>query len=287
MFQHDESGWDQRIRLWFDDARDGSAEELAGWAWFAPPDSLDHLVAPAHRDGPLFGDMLDWLEDRARRLATPLATVTPLRSVASDNPAAVDRMLPDAIQAWTTEADAPAIEALRAAGFEPGADAALHHMVRELRGPIPGPIVPADYTIRSVRGMDDLEARVEAHRAAFAPSRVTAASYLRVMAAPLYRPDLDVVVEAPDGTIAAFALCWYDPASGGADLEPVGTHPDHRRRGLARAACLAALRRAHRLGATDCVIYSWASNAAAASLYASMGFRVATRSIAFSRELVR
>ncbi len=287
MFQHEETGWDGRIRLWFDDSVPTGAAVPAGWAWFAPPDSLDHLIAPEHRSGPLLGEMLEWLDDRARTFAAPLATVTPLRSVAGDDPAAPDRLLPSAIQSWSLEADEPATQVHRDAGFEPDDGTVLQHLVRTLVGPVPGPIVPADYTIRSMAGPEDVDARVEVHRAAFAPSRVTARSYAAVMASPGYRPDLDVVVVAPDGTFAAFALCWYDAASGGADLEPVGTHPDHRRRGLARAACLAALRRAQHLGATECVIYSWATNDSASSLYESMGFRVASRSRAFTRELRR
>jgi len=287
MFRHEEAGWDERIRLWFDAAASVDSPQPAGWAWFAPPDGLDHLIAPDHRGGPLLDEMLTWLDDRARTLAAPLATVTPLPSVAGDDPGAPDRLLPSAVHAWSLEGDEAAGTTLRAAGFEPDDEGVLEHLVRTLAGPVPGPLVPADYTIRPMRGPEDLEARVEVHRAAFAPSRVTVRSYRALMASPGYRADLDVVVVAPDGTFAAFALGWYDAASGGADLEPVGTHPDHRRRGLARAACLAALRAAQRLGATECVIYSWATNDSASSLYESMGFRVATRSRAFTRELRR
>ena len=46
-----------------------------------------------------------------------------------------------------------------------------------------------------------------------------------------YRSDLDCVVEAPDGTFAAYVLCWYDEDNGVGEFEPVGTHPDYRRRG--------------------------------------------------------
>ena len=48
-----------------------------------------------------------------------------------------------------------------------------------------------------------------------------------------YRADLDCVVEAPDGSLVAYCLAWLDDANRVGELEPVGTHPDYRRRGLA------------------------------------------------------
>jgi hypothetical protein len=45
----------------------------------------------------------------------------------------------------------------------------------------------------------------------------------------------------------------YDEAH---DLEPVGTHADHRRRGLARAVNLAGLALLRRLGAIDALVLS-------------------------------
>ncbi len=54
--------------------------------------------------------------------------------------------------------------------------------------------------------------------------------YACVRAAWPYRQDLDCVVEAPDGTIAAYALAWLDEANGVGELEPVGTHAAHQQR---------------------------------------------------------
>src|SRR6266540_566829 len=97
-------------------------------------------------------------------------------------------------------------------------------------------------------------------------------------------PDLDRVVEAPDGSFAAYVLCWLDEENGIAELEPVGTHPDHRRRGLARAASIAALRRAHELGARFGIVYARADEAypVPKSLYESIGFRAQARVLELS-----
>ena len=102
-------------------------------------------------------------------------------------------------------------------------------------GPV-APIAPPDgYTVRGLRGPEEMAARVEVHRAAFAPSRLVVDKYERLTRLPHYRFEDDLVAEAPDGTLAAFALSWWDPLGRVGEFEPVGTHPDHQRRGLSRA----------------------------------------------------
>jgi len=160
------------------------------------------------------------------------------------------------------------------------------HLVRALEGlPELDPEleVPHGYRLRHV-GEGDLERRVAVHRAAFHPSQLTVEKYANVMDAFPYRPDLDRVVEAPDGSFAAYVLCWLDEENGIAELEPVGTHPDHRRRGLARAASIAALRRAHELGARFGIVYARADEAypVPKSLYESIGFRAQARVLELS-----
>src|ERR671934_55115 len=60
------------------------------------------------------------------------------------------------------------------------------------------PRVPGGYTLRTVRGEEDLAARVASHRAAWEGSRVTEESYRFVMRTRAYRTELDCVLEAPD-----------------------------------------------------------------------------------------
>ncbi len=100
---------------------------------------------------------------------------------------------------------------------------------------------------------------------------------------PLYRPALDLVARAPDGSVAAFALAWLDPLTLGVELEPVGVVPKHQRRGLGAAVCRAALRAATRMGATRAIIAAEAANPAANALYASLGLRVEARVVAWLR----
>ena len=88
--------------------------------------------------------------------------------------------------------------------------------------------------------------------------------------APLYRRDLDVVAVAPGGEVAAFGTVWFDDVLRTAAFEPVGTAPEHQRRGLGRAVMAEGLRRARRLGATMAYVSSYSP--AAHALYAAAGF---------------
>ena len=103
--------------------------------------------------------------------------------------------------------------------------------------------------------------------------------YHNIQRQPLYRRDLDIVA-VPDqpavteaartGEIAAFCTAWYDDVTRTAYFEPVGTAPEHQRRGLGKAVMTEALRRLQQMGCVLAFVggYSRAANA----LYASAGF---------------
>jgi predicted N-acetyltransferase YhbS len=85
--------------------------------------------------------------------------------------------------------------------------------------------------------------------------------------APLYRPDLVVMVQAPDGNLVSYCGIWFIPANRLAHVEPVATDPVYRRQGLGRAAVLEAIRRARLLGATRAIVGS------GLDFYTAIGFR--------------
>jgi mycothiol synthase len=138
--------------------------------------------------------------------------------------------------------------------------------------------VPAPrFLVRSVADEEEWAERVQLHQTVWAPSRVTLEAYRRLRAAPIYRPDLDLVAVASDGMFAAYAIVWYDPSSRVGEFEPVGTHPDFRRRGIGRAVMLEGLHRLRTLGARQALVSSSADNPASIRLYESVGFAVADR----------
>ena len=132
--------------------------------------------------------------------------------------------------------------------------------------------MPEGYVLRALRGPRDIPARVEVHRAAFAPSRMTVEKYAIAVAQDHYAYELDIVLEAADGSFAAAATCWADPVGSIGEFEPVGVHPDHQRRGLGRVIMRHGLRLMRAAGLRDAIVFSLRSNAPSEALYRSAGF---------------
>ncbi len=154
-----------------------------------------------------------------------------------------------ALSTWVRAHDSHRREVLRSRGWKRiGLDGYTRR--RSLLTPLPAGPLPDGYLIRSLdlMGDRDAEGRAAVSRAAFGTTRT--AEMARVLAsAPSYRPDLDLAAIAGDGTFAAYTTVWLDEVNRFGVLEPVGTHPDHRRIGLASAVMAEGMRRAAALGA--------------------------------------
>jgi ribosomal protein S18 acetylase RimI-like enzyme len=176
---------------------------------------------------------------------------------------------------FTAEDDRGTIAALTDRGFAPAGRRLSQFLWRPAEGRgVPGaPSLPPGYRIRPLAGRGEVPARVDVHRAAFASSRLTIEKYERLLTLPHYRFEDDLVVGAPDGDLAAFAMAWWDPDARVGEFEPVGTHPAHQRRGIARALLSWGLHRYARRGAGIVQVYSEATNAASEALYGAVGFR--------------
>lgn len=238
-----------------------AAGEVVAWGWARPGDGcLELLVDPAWPA--LAQDVLGWFASVA---AVPRLSVTVL------------------------DAETHLTAALLAGGYaaveQPYSFCYLSRDVGDL--PPPGTL-PCGFVARPMSGEAELAQRVAVHRAAWHPSRVSEASYRQVMAAWPYRRALDWVVQAPDGRFAASCLIWFDEHSRVGLLEPVGTDPQFRRLGLARAVCLAALHALRRSGATMAVVYPVDGHPAypgAVPLYRSLGFTPYARSVSYVKDL--
>jgi predicted N-acetyltransferase YhbS len=92
----------------------------------------------------------------------------------------------------------------------------------------------------------------------------------RLRRCSLYDPTLDLAVEDADGTLAGYALFWFDPVTLVGLLEPMRVADDYQRRGLARMLLTNGLDRLARKGARHLKV-GFESDAAR-SLYLSAGF---------------
>ena len=201
--------------------------------------------------------------------------------VRADRGDLLDQMLdePEARVASAFEDDAETRAALARHGFERPVEP-LHFLARDLADPPELLPLPDGFRCRTVEPRD-LRERVSIHRAVWAPSRVTQASFTKVQAAWPYRASLDCVVEAPDGRFAAYCHIWPDDENAVGELEPVGVRSDFRRRGLGAAVCTFALRRLHGEGGREAVVYCISEPACA--LYRSIGFDLHSSLVGYER----
>jgi GNAT superfamily N-acetyltransferase len=135
--------------------------------------------------------------------------------------------------------------------------------------------VAKGYTVRAMGDVEEFAARSWVSWRAFHPNDPEEDYqghdwYYNIQRCPLYRRDLDIVAVAPDGEFAAFCTIWFDDVTRTGAFEPVGTAPEHQRRGLGKAVMTEGLRRLERLGAT--LVYVGSYTPAAHALYAAVGF---------------
>jgi len=163
--------------------------------------------------------------------------------------------------------------------------------VRPLDGPIPEPQVPPGFSIRHVEGEHEAEALVALHRAAFGTERLTVEGRLSWMQTPEYDPALDLVAIAPDGRLAAYCMCHIsqeENARTGRNegwTDPVATHPDFQRRGLARALLLTGLHLLKQRGVETAVMGTGGENVAMQDTARSVGFDVQWRKFWFAKPI--
>ncbi len=121
--------------------------------------------------------------------------------------------------------DGPAIAALTEAGYR--ADGSAGVVTSWLLAPHRPPVPPlADgFRLRSRAEAPDREHPLATRNG----PRVAA----HLQQCSLYRPELDLMVQAPDGQVAGYGLFWADPVTGVGLVEPMRTEDAFQRRGVA------------------------------------------------------
>ena len=252
-------------RLWF------SGHELVAWAWTYLPRqvkrsdgsvtdvtgaSLTYQIHPDHTE--LVDEVIDWYDAVAAGLER---TVSPTDAEKF------------ALTRWAAHGYETDLESLGDTGDWTQLNA------RDLTD-VDQPVLPAGFRFRTA-GQAGPEAAVRAHVDAWAPSTYTAESYEAVRQTAAYRDDLHILVEAPDGTMASSTIMWFDEANKTVEFEPVGTHPDYRRLGLARAMLLHGMLVARAAGANHATVVCEGTPGypGPRALYYGLGFREISRDV--------
>lgn len=236
--------------VWEDDAGD-----LVAWAVIYPRQKafiLQTTLALRGTDAHL--DMTRWMANHTREWMTKI----------------------DKFGSMTTEltdGDTKTRKVLEQAGFVQGKHW-INITLRPLDKPIPEPQFPEGFTVRSVEGIHEAENLTNVHSKSFSSSW-TPEMYQKVMQSPGFVIENELVVVAPDGQFAAFCINWFDDLNKVALFEPVGTHEDFRRMGLARNMMYYAMHRMRDKGMNQAMVGHETDNEASTKLYASLGFEVA------------
>lgn len=176
------------------------------------------------------------------------------------------------ITTWSHPTDQLRIQILRARGYTRG-DWPEHQFRCSLETEIAETLPEDGYVIRALGDASEIPARSWLSWRVFHPDEPDEkyqgwAWYHDVQRCPLYRRDLDLVAVAGDGELAAFCTIWYDDVTRTGYFEPVGTSPDHQRKGLGKAIMCEGLRRIKHMGAVYATVAGYSE--AAIALYGSI-----------------
>lgn len=166
------------------------------------------------------------------------------------------------------EGDALRAEMLSRLGFE--CYRVWDHLVeRGLATALAEPALPTGFSLRHANNVE-MDELVRVRAGSFGTVLTADDFFLRNQVDDVRRQE--IVAVSPEGRAAAFAVLWFDELNKVGHVEPVGTHGDFRRLGLARSVLLAGLREMSRCGMTVAAVQYDVTNRAADALYSSLGF---------------
>lgn len=254
------------VRLWFD------GDGLAAYAWFEAPLNADFDIRPGLvLDDLLADEILLWAEEKRRQNLA--------RFGSAPVPKAYAMLVGDALRATTISTTALDSDTRRISFLERrGYTRVDGYNVLYSRSLVGAPIVPPelDAGLRLRHATDnDVAARVDVHRDAWSVwgrSKITVENYRLLRAAPLYDPELDVVLEDASRKFLSYCIGWQDTANAIGHFEPVGCRPDFTGRGYARAVTIEGMRRMQARGLHTALVSTAGVNERARVLYPSCGF---------------
>ena len=220
-------------QLWVDEQG-----RVVAWVVLQTPSwSIDYACHPAVLDE-VHPQLLAWADQRARQL------------VGSD----LGRPM------WFvnvfTRSTGAASGFLKAAGFASQADVGENSWSKVLMQQAvltvePSPVGLDGFVIRPLAGVAEVAAYVDLHQTVFESRSMTVAWRTCTLQQSAYRPDLDLVVAAADGRLAAFCVCWLHCGAAGVRADRADGRPSRLPQFGVGALLAEGLRRLYAQGAQE------------------------------------
>lgn len=246
-----------QICLWEDDNGTIKAYTIVALKYC----NLYFLLHPQVQNSEIESQVLEWGRDQIRACGGCSSMDTPCRDTDRERVALLERH-----------------------GFT-CSDVQTLYMARSLAEPFPPPQFPAGFELRQVGGEYEVDAIVALHKDAFGTQHMTRDHRLSIMRNPEYLPELDLLLVAPDGSLAAFCYCTIPKESNEqsgrneGEIAIVGTRPAYKNRGLGRAMVLTGLQHLKKFGVETATLGTSSENISAQSVFVSVGFRTVYKSL--------
>ncbi len=250
----------QDIHLWEEDGR------LIGFTWTAPGDYGEYFLRGQFYGTPLERKLLTWLEERTLSQMELGESVRFETGGPTASPA----------QPLQRQKERTLLEL----GYVRGEEVYVQ-MVYQHERLLPAPPLPDGFTISS-HGEGISIGKLIENRPQHDPE-----CYRRMAELPYYDAELGLAAVVPDGTVAAYCICWFDPYSASGQFEPVRTLPNFRRLGLGKALICKGIKRLQARGAAQVFVCTDEDNKAAQSLYRAAGFAVVDREQVWAKTLTK
>jgi mycothiol synthase len=132
-------------------------------------------------------------------------------------------------------------------------------------------LLPDGYLLRHVETEEDTRRYIHAVKTVFGfEENIEVGKF--VHSGPSAERALDLLIYSELGELAAFCNIWVDRQNSIAEFEPVGTLPEHQKRGLGVALLAEGCNRLQKMGIRTATVDSWSESSGANKLYEKAGF---------------
>lgn len=257
----------ENVALWFD------GEKLIGWAVMQIPFWSVDLVISNEAKPDILQAVLEWADQRAKTLLKMGKGLPSWFIYAfSGQTAVVDRIEANGFADQTTA----------------GADSwSKVWMKRRAAQPFKRYEARGGCRVRPLSGAQEAPAYVELHQTVFQSRNMQLEWRLRTLEHPGYRNEFDIVIESPQGQLAAFCIGWMQEGVDGVlrgQIEPLGCRAEYRHLGLGRVALAQVIERLQDAGVEEIWVETDRYRNTALSLYEHMGFAVVKDVMVFRKD---